>query len=183
MAIHLFVKDTFTLVKIRVGSVYKFFDEIGKIIILSQVASYINERLVEGKGCKFKLPLELASFCSLAGDDPTMLSDAQIEQKMQQQFFKDSRYYTGYLSSLKLNQKLEVKKDEVDMKCLFYWELFKTSETMFHDCIVISVNFALRCCYFRRREQVIAFLRDRLHLNNNRAIDMKVKQGLPVSIF
>ena len=46
MAIHLFVKDTFTLVKIRVGSVYKFFDEIGKIIILSQVASYINERLV-----------------------------------------------------------------------------------------------------------------------------------------
>ena len=82
MAIHLFVKDTFTLVKIRVGSVYKFFDDIGQIIILSQVAAYINERLVLGKGCTYKLPLGLASFVSLAGDDPTMLSDAQIEQKM-----------------------------------------------------------------------------------------------------
>jgi hypothetical protein len=35
MAMHLFVKETFTVVKIRVGSVYKFFDDIGQIIILS----------------------------------------------------------------------------------------------------------------------------------------------------
>lgn len=81
MAIHLFVKDTFTLVKIRVGSVYKFFDEIGKIIILSQVAAYINERLVLGKGCNYKLPLELASFVSLAGDDSTKYSEVQLEQR------------------------------------------------------------------------------------------------------
>ena len=54
---------------------------------------------------------------------------------------------------------------------------------MFHDCIVYAVNFALRFCYFRRREQVMSFLKARRRVNDIRAIEMKVKQGLPVSIF
>jgi hypothetical protein len=54
---------------------------------------------------------------------------------------------------------------------------------MFNDCIIFAVNYVVRFCYFRRREQVMGFLRDRQHLSDARAVEMKVKQGLPVSIF
>ena len=35
MAMHLFVKDTCTIVKVIVSKVYRYFDDIGQIIILS----------------------------------------------------------------------------------------------------------------------------------------------------
>lgn len=78
---------------------------------------------------------------------------------------------------------MDIDQNLVDDPHVIFFEKFLTSETMFHDCIVHSVNFAIRACYFRRREQVIAFLRDRLHIGTNRAIQMKVSQGLPTSIF
>ncbi len=78
---------------------------------------------------------------------------------------------------------VEIDPKTVDNAHTIYFEKFLTSETMFHDCFVHSVNFGVRACYFRRREQVIAFLRDRLHIGTTRAIEMKVKQGLPTSIF
>ncbi len=79
MAMHIFVKDSCVLVKIRVGSVINYFDEIGRIIILSQLACYINESVVKKKIGIFKLPLNMASYVLLAGDDPTKLSSAQLE--------------------------------------------------------------------------------------------------------
>ncbi len=79
MAMYLFVKNTYCLVKIRVGSVINYFDEIGRIIILSQLACYINETILKKNPCKFKLPLNMASYVSLAGDDATRLSAAQVE--------------------------------------------------------------------------------------------------------
>jgi hypothetical protein len=79
MALNLFVKSTCDLVKIRVGSVIDFFDEVGRIIILSQLACYINEKVAKGKVCKFKLPLNMARYVSLAGDNPTHFSSSQLQ--------------------------------------------------------------------------------------------------------
>ena len=189
MKMFLFVKSTFTPVKIHVGKVYNYFDDVGRIIILSQLGYWIDEE-VRAKASKkksgktFKMPLELAKYVALAGDDTTKLTEAQIKEKMQLQFFKDPRYYTGYLSGLYSLQNLsKYPPEDVDNVRNIYYEYLLTSETMFNDCIVHAVNYALRFCYFRRREQVINFLKKRQHCSSDRAIEMKVKQGLPVSIF
>jgi hypothetical protein len=128
--------------------------------------------------------LELIKYVSLAGDDSTSLSQNQLQQRQQLQLFKDPRFYSGWLSESKWNHCLTIyPPEDVDTKDNVYFEKFLTSETMFHDCVTISVNFLVRYPYFRRREQVIQLLKTAYHCSDDRAIDMKVKQGLPLSIF
>ena len=80
MVVHIFIKSTFKLIDLYVAKVYMLFDEIGRIIILSQLAAFIDELVKKDSKKLFKLPLEIAKYVALAGDDPTKLSQAQQEQ-------------------------------------------------------------------------------------------------------
>jgi hypothetical protein len=110
MVMHVYIKSIYTLVDLYIAKVYMYFDDIGRIILLSQLAAFIDEEVQKGGAAKkiFKLPLEMAKYVALAGDDPTKLSPSQIAERMQQRFFNDPRYFSGFLSTLFSYQDLNI---------------------------------------------------------------------------
>ncbi len=45
MVMHVYIKNIYTMVDLYIGKVYKLFDDIGRIILLSQLAAFIDEEM------------------------------------------------------------------------------------------------------------------------------------------
>jgi hypothetical protein len=138
---------------VRVSSIVDFLNDVERIALFS----FLRFRHKQF-GLEFDIPKKYMRYACLVGADRKTLKKAAIEESKQKEA---SKFVTGYYYSKGFHyQTYQPELVKTDQSFLHY--CLPISERLYNDCLVHSINFALRHPWFTCREQVVRLMHKRM---------------------
>ena len=139
-----------------------------------QIASFVPRWAFLNRMGKLSIPNKIKARAVLIGADNSMLTDAELRQEASDR----DPYVEGFLYR---RHRVKQYKPELIQTSGIFFELTLSHST--NDCLVHSINYALRCPWFVAREQVVALMARNSHRSIQYAQQEKVAGGPSISHF
>jgi hypothetical protein len=138
---------------VRVSSIVDFLTDIERIALFSFLRSR-HKKL----GLGFDIPKKYLRYACLVGADHKTSKKVDLEEIKQDEA---SKFISGYYYSKGFHyQSYKPELVKTDKSFLHY--CLPVSERLYNDCLIHSVNFALRHPWFTCREQVVRLMHKRM---------------------
>jgi hypothetical protein len=168
--INIWHRESARVVPVQIANVIDMFSKVQRHRIISWLCHILTKIKHE-----IKMPGKYFRYGCIAGCNTRSLTEEEREVVQQNR----DAFTTGDLYKSRKAPKLEYNPDM--LRDANWFAMYEPSLT--NDCLVHAVNFALKCPFFVKREQVIRLMVRNLKRTEEQANNTKVLKGVPAEAF